>query len=285
MLRRGRFANRPYKRVGMPTPPYKILASIVRRTGPPRRHHANRPTLLFWVAPADTKITMERDDLHDRRSIRLKGYDYAGDGAYFVTICTQGRERTFGAVVNGQMRLNEYGREVANCWSWLVEQYPYVYLDEWIMMPDHTHTIIVIEDAQRNGPVYDGSNATKPDVGDAGVTDSNGTCRSGSRTALKRTAPSTGPLNGSTVGPHGSETISTQCRPLGRLIGAFKTVSTKRVNDLRSTPGAQCGNATTTNAWFAIASHCVPCVVTSRIIPSSGAHDRTLTDGFLQSIG
>jgi len=205
------------------------LHAIITRTA---------PTLLVWVAFTDNGTTMGRGDLHNRRSIRLKGYDYTRDGAYFVTICTQGRVRTFGAVVNGEMRLNEYGREVANCWSWLEEQYPYVYLDEWIVMPDHTHAIIVIEDAHRNGTVYDGSNVTKPQVADLDVADSNEICRGGSRTALKRTAPSSGSLNVSTVGPHGSEPVPTQRKPLGRLIGAFKAVSTQCVNDMRSSPGA-----------------------------------------------
>ena len=169
---------------------------------------------------------MERGERYGRRSIRLGGYDYTRDGAYFVTICTQGRERTFGAVVNGEMRLNEYGREVANCWLWLSERYPYVYLDEWIVMPDHTHAIIVIEDNHPNGPARDGSNVADPDA-----TDPNEPCRGGSRTAQPRIAPTTGSV--------GHTVLPVQRKPLGRLIGAFKTVSTIRVNDLRSTPGAQ----------------------------------------------
>ena len=52
---------------------------------------------------------MERGERYGRRSIRLKGYDYARDGAYFVTICTHGRERVFGTVVKGEMRPNESG--------------------------------------------------------------------------------------------------------------------------------------------------------------------------------
>jgi putative transposase len=90
---------------------------------------------------------VERGERYGRRSIHLKGYDYARDGAYFVIICTQGRERVFGTVVKGEMRPNESGREIARCWTWLVEQYPYVHLDEWIVMPDHTHAIVVITDA------------------------------------------------------------------------------------------------------------------------------------------
>lgn len=52
-------------------------------------------------------------DKHRRRSIRLKGYDYSQAGAYFVTICTRNRDCLFGEIVDGQMRLNQLGRAVA----------------------------------------------------------------------------------------------------------------------------------------------------------------------------
>jgi len=179
------------------------------------------------MASADKETMMERGELPNRRSIRLKGYDYTRDGAYFVTICTQGREHTFGAVIKGKVRLNACGREVARYWAWLAEQYPYVYLDEWIVMPDHTHAIIVIRDDHRNSTVRDGSSVTNPNVAD--LTYSNEICRGGSRTALQRSVPDAGFME--------PPILATQRKPLGRLIGAFKTVSTKRVNDIRSTPG------------------------------------------------
>jgi putative transposase len=168
----------------------------------------------------------ERGGPNNRRSIRLKGYDYTSDGAYFVTICTRNRERVFGAVVNGEMRLNACGREVARCWAWLAEQYPYVYLDAWIVMPDHTHAIVVIKDHHRIGTVRDVSSVTNLHVAD--VTNSSEICRGGSRTALDGGAFPPGDV--------GSPIITAQRKPLGRVIGAFKTVSTKRVNGIRSTP-------------------------------------------------
>ena len=84
-----------------------------------------------------------RSDSHRRRSIRLPGYDYAQAGLYFVTVCTQGRQCLFGEVVDGEMRLNEYGEIVAESWSWLSEQYSYVDLDAAVVMPNHFHGIIV----------------------------------------------------------------------------------------------------------------------------------------------
>jgi putative transposase len=51
---------------------------------------------------------------HHRRSIRLKGHDYSSAGIYFITICTHHREQIFGAIINGEMQLNEFGQIVAN---------------------------------------------------------------------------------------------------------------------------------------------------------------------------
>jgi putative transposase len=152
---------------------------------------------------------------HRRRSIRLKGYDYTRDGAYFVTICTQDRVCLFGTVVNGDMQMNKYGRQVADCWLWLAERYPYVHLDQWIVMPNHMHGIIVIADDCRGG------------------SDRGGSGRGGSRTAP------TGFVWQPTGGMDGARIAPTKRKTLGRLIGAFKTMSTRRINDLRSTPGAK----------------------------------------------
>jgi putative transposase len=125
---------------------------------------------------------------HHRRSIRLKGYDYGQAGAYFVTMVAMGRECLFGQEVNGFIQLNTYGTIVETVWQWLADQYPYLILDEWVVMPNHLHGILVILDG-----------------------------RGGSRTA---------------------PTGWVKRKPLGRLLGAFKTVSSKRINEIRDTPGA-----------------------------------------------
>jgi REP element-mobilizing transposase RayT len=139
--------------------------------------------------------------VHHRRSIRLQGYDYSQAGAYFVTICTQNRQCLFGEIVAGEMRLNDAGLIIADSWEWLSRQYGYLGLDEWIVMPNHIHGIIVIADG----------------------------CRGGSRTA---------PITRTNDGKGGSRTAPT-VKPVGRLIGAFKTVSTKQINEMRQTPGVQ----------------------------------------------
>jgi putative transposase len=83
---------------------------------------------------------------HHRRSIRLKGYDYAQPGAYFVTLVTQGRECLFGRVVNGEMQLNDAGRMVERWWAELGNKYPHVIPDIHVVMPNHFHGVVIITD-------------------------------------------------------------------------------------------------------------------------------------------
>ncbi|MGI5916275.1 MAG: transposase [Anaerolineae bacterium] len=102
----------------------------------------------------------------------------------------------FDEVIGGRMHLNEAGRTVDACWRWLAEQYPYVHLGAYVVMPNHLHGILILvdDDASRRG---------------------------GSRAAP------TGPI----------QSASTR-KSLGSLIGAFKTVSTRRINALFGTPGS-----------------------------------------------
>jgi REP element-mobilizing transposase RayT len=85
---------------------------------------------------------------HQRRSIRLKGYDYAQPGAYFVTLCAWQREDLFGAVVNGEMHLNPLGQIVHDEWlrSMGIRQEIRLYEDEFVVMPNHLHGIVCIVD-------------------------------------------------------------------------------------------------------------------------------------------
>ena len=83
--------------------------------------------------------------IHHRQSMRLKDYDYSQDGYYFVTICVKNKTEYFGEIINGKMILNEYGEIAKKQWLWLAEQYDYVKLDEWIIMLNHLHGILIIE--------------------------------------------------------------------------------------------------------------------------------------------
>ncbi|WP_306537362.1 transposase [Geobacter sp.] len=85
-------------------------------------------------------------DVHHRRSIRLREYDYSSAGAYFVTLCVQGRECLFGGIVQDDMVLNEAGRKVEGVWRSLPDRFPNVTLDEFVVMPNHLHGVIVVAD-------------------------------------------------------------------------------------------------------------------------------------------
>jgi len=80
-----------------------------------------------------------------RKLNRLKDYDYYQDGFYFVTICTKNREEIFGKIDDGKMILNEYGEIAKNCWLDLPNHYQNCVLDEFIVMTNHVHGIIIIE--------------------------------------------------------------------------------------------------------------------------------------------
>ena len=80
------------------------------------------------------------------RSIRLKGFDYAQSGAYFITICTTDREALFGRIVDEEMRLTQGGRIADECWRNIPTHYPHVILDEYVIMPNHIHGVIFISD-------------------------------------------------------------------------------------------------------------------------------------------
>lgn len=81
---------------------------------------------------------------NQHRSIRLKGYDYSQAGAYFVALCTQNRECLFGDIVDGKMQLNEVGQIVADEWRKTAIIRDEIELDEWVVMPNHYHGILVI---------------------------------------------------------------------------------------------------------------------------------------------
>lgn len=83
-------------------------------------------------------------DIHHRRSVRLKGYDYSQAGLYFVTICTHQRLSLFGEIIGSEMMLNAAGMVAKKCWLAIPEHFPMVKLEEFVIMPNHVHGIIQI---------------------------------------------------------------------------------------------------------------------------------------------
>lgn len=85
-------------------------------------------------------------DIHHRKSIRLKGYDYSSEGLYFITICTQNKEDLFGEIVNGEMILNGAGLMVEKIYKQLSIYFKNINFEEYVIMPNHFHCIIKIVD-------------------------------------------------------------------------------------------------------------------------------------------
>ena len=137
---------------------------------------------------------------HHRQSIRLQGYNYAQSGMYFITACTEGRECLFGKVVQGKMIMDQVGQIVEGKWLKTPVLRPYVVLDEFVVMPNHFHAILLIVTAGRGTWPME-----KPGRSRAPTTE-----RFGS------------PVSGS----------------LPTIVRSFKSAAAKHINELRSTPGA-----------------------------------------------
>ena len=102
---------------------------------------------------------------HHRRSIRLKGYDYAQAGAYFVTLCVQGRECVLGDVVDGHRMLNDAGQRADQFWPAVADHFADVEIDTWVTMPNHVHAIIVIGRGVVSTPTVSTPTVSTPTLG------------------------------------------------------------------------------------------------------------------------
>ncbi|MGK0617738.1 transposase [Meiothermus cerbereus] len=165
---------------------------------------------------------------HHRRSIRLRGYDYTQAGAYFITICTHGRECLFGEVADDEMHLNEYGRIVRDVWFDLPNHVSNVVLDAFVVMPNHVHGVVVIVNG---GVVGVGSVG----VGSVGVgSEPTPTVTTTTTAEPTPTATTTTPAPTTTAEP---TPTPTKRHGLPEIVRQFKTFSARRINEHRGTTG------------------------------------------------
>ena len=85
---------------------------------------------------------------HRRRSLRLPRFDYTQQGAYFVTVCTDGRELLFGEVMDDKVKLNALGRIAVEEWLKSAQVRTEITLDTCVVMPNHIHGIVMITDGR-----------------------------------------------------------------------------------------------------------------------------------------
>ena len=147
---------------------------------------------------------MSTNSSHHRRSIRLPEYDYSSPGAYFVTIVTYQREALFGEIMNGEMRLNSLGKLVEKCWLTISTHFPHAGLDEFVIMPNHLHEIILL---------------------------STGEASANNAFVL--------PINPITADASPLHPIGTKPHSLGAIIQNFKSISTRLANSLYFNPGSK----------------------------------------------
>jgi REP element-mobilizing transposase RayT len=149
-------------------------------------------------------------DHHHRRSIRLKGYDYAQAGAYFVTICTHNRACLFGDIVDDSIRLNDAGQLVQEVWTVIPTQHPGIAIDEFVVMPNHIHAIIMIASTTTVGAQF--------------------------------IAPHSAPHSGSpgppaTIGTTGTAGAMNHAPTVGAIVRAYKARVTVAINQRQGTRG------------------------------------------------
>lgn len=92
-----------------------------------------------------------KEETPRRKHLRLREYDYATPGAYFVTVCTHHRKCLFGAIVDQEMRLNALGRIVERSWFDLRNHYERTELENFVVMPNHVHGILVLKPSPASG--------------------------------------------------------------------------------------------------------------------------------------
>ena len=85
-------------------------------------------------------------------SARLQSWDYGTNAAYFITICTQNRAHFFGDIMDGIMQLNEIGLLAEKYWMEIPHHFPFVQLGNFVIMPNHTHGILIIDKLDDDTP-------------------------------------------------------------------------------------------------------------------------------------
>jgi REP element-mobilizing transposase RayT len=85
-------------------------------------------------------------------SARLITWDYGWNAQYFITICTKNKEHSFGEIINNKMELSEIGKLALSFWEEIPEHFPFVFLDEFVVMPNHIHGMVIIDKPQNEAP-------------------------------------------------------------------------------------------------------------------------------------
>ncbi|MDR3673894.1 MAG: hypothetical protein P4N24_00285 [Acidobacteriota bacterium] len=164
------------------------------------------------MPPHERRIMVYDSRIHHRRSIRLRGYDYAGGGAYFITICTQGKIPQFGRIVEEEMILNEPGRLMQKTWDDLPQRFHTLILDAFRVMPNHVHGVFVLPGPGLHPALAEATGAPVIEPGN---------------------------INQPWDGRGRASPPPTRRTSMGDVVGTFKSISTIAVNKLLSRTGTR----------------------------------------------
>jgi len=153
--------------------------------------------------------------INNRRSIRLKGYDYSQAGLYFLTICTHERMMLFGKIKNGIIMLNDAGNIAKHELVETPKHRPYVILHEHVVMPNHIHVIIEICRGVACNALPDDSHDNEQ-----GVSRNAPTAEFTTSPGVSRNAPT-----GKTI----ASDISPKQGTLSTIVRAYKSAATKSI--------------------------------------------------------
>ena len=145
-------------------------------------------------------------------SARASWWDYANDGSYFITICTDKRQHFFGACKDGKMQLSTIGAIVQGFWYEIPKHFPFVELGAFVVMPNHVHGVLILKNETNSA----GSEPAPVEIGHCPIS-----------TPTISTTP-TIPMTPITpaqkrIGNQGKNTVSS-------IVGSFKSVCTKHIN-------------------------------------------------------
>jgi len=175
-------------------------------------------------------MTGYNPDIHHRRSIRLRDYDYGQPGYYFITLCIRDKDFIFGDIRGGRMFLNIYGKIVRDFWYCISEHFDNVTAGEFIVMPNHMHGIIII---RYTGFFVDHGVAVRDDM----VMNECGTSFPPAYTKQN-------PRRGAVTAPlRGDCNVNQQyMKPrykitLGKIMAYYKYQTTRLINEKRNSPG------------------------------------------------
>lgn len=147
-------------------------------------------------------------------SNRWRFWDYSAPGDYFITICIANREEILGRIVNGKMELSDCGKIVKSEFIKLSEYHERVFLDEWVIMPNHVHCIIVLGNISNSGvteKIHEFSLNPPPNPKQLKTNPSESEIKQYRQQRRKMLIP--------------------------KILGKFKMLTSKQINLLRKTPG------------------------------------------------